>query len=182
MHALLCTMPISNPCSRSSSRPIRVVPRTQTCPQSAMPSRSSWRSRRRQSSSKNVGRLHIIRHGKSDTVAYFLDKLDFTIPSLWDDKRRTRCAIFTSSRSKDGLSRAHHWASPNGGEIRSALTSPAAPAARRRAALRQPHTSYSIYAGHDVVEVLTNAESNVSRAVPSALLMRGDIENNRAKQ
>jgi hypothetical protein len=67
MHALLCTMPISNPCSRSSSRPIRVVPRTQTCPQSAMPSRSSWRSRRRQSSSKNVGRLRIIRHGKSRT-------------------------------------------------------------------------------------------------------------------
>src|ERR1700720_249123 len=56
-----------------------------------------------------------------DTIAYFLDKLDFTIPSLWDGKRRTRCAIFTSSRSKDGLSRAHHWASPNGGEIRSAL-------------------------------------------------------------
>jgi hypothetical protein len=31
----------------------------------------------------------------------------------------------------------------------------AAPAARRRAVLRQPHTSYSLYAGHDVVEVLT---------------------------
>jgi hypothetical protein len=32
---------------------------------------------------------------------------------------------------------------------------PVAPAARRRAVLRQPHTGYSLYAGHDVVEVLT---------------------------
>ena len=32
---------------------------------------------------------------------------------------------------------------------------PAQQAARRRAVLRQPHTSYSLYAGHDVVEVLT---------------------------
>jgi hypothetical protein len=29
-----------------------------------------------------------------------------------------------------------------------ALTAPAAPAARRRAVLRQPHTSYALYAGH----------------------------------
>jgi hypothetical protein len=36
-----------------------------------------------------------------------------------------------------------------------ALTAPAAPAARRRAVLRQPHTSYSLYAGRDFVEVLT---------------------------
>ena len=50
-------------------------------------------------------------------------------------------------------------------KIRSALTSPAAPAARRRAALRQPHTSYSLYAGQHVVEVLTKCRvQNLSRS------------------
>jgi hypothetical protein len=50
----------------------------------------------------------------------------------------------------DGLALAPQAAPPC-----PALTAPAAPAARRRAVLRQPHTSYSLYAGHDVVEVLT---------------------------
>jgi hypothetical protein len=50
----------------------------------------------------------------------------------------------------DGLALAPQAAPPC-----PALTAPAAPAARRRAVLRQPHTSYSLYAEHDVVEVLT---------------------------
>jgi len=41
------------------------VRRTQTCPPSATPPKSSWRSRRRQTSSKNGGRRPTIRRGKS---------------------------------------------------------------------------------------------------------------------
>ena len=62
----------------------------------------------------------------------------------------------------DGLALAPQAAPPC-----PALTAPAAPAARRRAVLRQPHTSYSLYAGHDVVEVLTKCRVQY--------LSRGDV-------
>jgi hypothetical protein len=65
------------------------------------------------------------------------------------DHGRARHLPRRRSRS-DGLALAPQAAPPC-----PALTAPAAPAARRSAVLRQPHTSYSLYAEHDVVEVLT---------------------------